>query len=107
VFAATGDVMKIVRPPGYPAGEGGGFTLLPPVFGEIIDGDEEDYIVYKHTSAGRQIIQFTSNEAIRPRVFYLILDGITLHDHASLSMGGPAFATYFTGVTRTSQEEGD
>jgi len=58
-------------------------------------------VYYRHNSSGRQIIQYSS-EALGQVTFYAILEGIVVHDHASIPQGGPAFATYWS-ETRTEE----
>lgn len=96
-FAAPGNIIKVTRPLGYPPGDGGGFALSDTGAGEIIE-ISQDYIKYKHNSFKRQTIVYTSKGGVKPLTFYLVVDSIVNHDHASIAMGGPAFATYYTEV---------
>lgn len=59
-------------------------------------------VYYRHKQSGRQIIQYAS-EGLGQMSFYAILEGITVHDHASIPQGGPAFATYWA---ESREEEG-
>lgn len=101
-FAMPGSTIKVTRPLGFPPGEGGGFSLVEPIHGTIME-TTIDYIKYKHESFGRQVIKYLSHGGLYPMTFYLTVDSISLHDHASIATGGPAFATYYTNVP---QEEG-
>lgn len=58
-------------------------------------------VYYRHKKSGRQIIQYSS-DALGDITFYAVLEGITVHDHASIPQGGPAFATYWA---ETREEE--
>jgi hypothetical protein len=120
-FAANvGDVIKLCRPAGYPpwpidnppseiAGidaskERLGFKLLDPVCGKFIrDYSARDTCVYySHEKSGRQVISYYAGGSIVPVTFYAVVQGILVHDHASVYMGGPAYATYYA---ETPQEE--
>ena len=52
-------------------------------------------VYYRHKKSGRQIIQYSS-DSLGETTFYAILEGITVHDHASIAQGGPAYATYWS-----------
>jgi hypothetical protein len=101
-FAMPGNIIKVKRPLGFPPGTGGGFSLVEPINGVILE-NSVDYIKYKHEKFGRQVIKYISNGGLYHLTFYLAVDSISLHDHSTISTGGPAFATYYTDI---SQEEG-
>lgn len=102
------DKIRIYRPVGY---KGIGFTttldnkiyrqgfeILYPNLGEFTDDsgdDAETWVVYHHKRSGIQKIKFVSLE-LGTYEFYFVLQGVIVHDHASVYMGGPAFATYYT-----------
>lgn len=120
--ANVGSVLRLCRPAGYPPWpidnkpestetlnleyEAMGFKLLEPIYGKFIRleelTDDDTCVYYQHEKSGRQIISYYANGAIVPIVFYAVVQGITVHDHASIYMGGPAFATYYA---ETPQEE--
>lgn len=73
-----------------------GFIVLNQGFGEF-EGTPTGSnlcVYYRHKKSGRQVIQYSS-DALGETTFYAILEGITVHDHASIPQGGPAFATYW------------
>ena len=82
-----------------------GFRVLNTEIGEFTSDPEDSGIcvVYKHNRSGRQIVQYVSR-GLGEKYFYAILEGITIHDHASIYQGGPAFATYYAETERI--EEG-
>ena len=84
--------------------ESNGFKLLTPDLGEFTDFNEagENSVIYKHTKSGQAIIRY-SGKSVLTVLFYVIAQGIIVHDHASLAMGGPAFATYFADVPTTEE----
>jgi hypothetical protein len=103
-----GQTLKLYRPIGYKGIEfssdtntkeaRNGFMLMQPNIGEFTEDsgdDNKSWVLYKHNKSGKQVIQFISNE-LGYHVFTLTVQGIQVHDHASIAMGGPAFATYFT-----------
>lgn len=118
--ASVKDVIKITRPVGYPAYPRGkepaeptvtnyeayGFKILDQSLGKFIRLDEVDYrkgyVYYQHEKSGRQIIRYKSKN-LHDVLFYIIVQGIQIHDHASIYQGGPAFATYWA---ETREEEG-
>ena len=113
---SVGDKVKLSRPVGYPpvTWENDadvkiylkGFRVVYPELGEF-DGLVDaagDRIYYKHLKSGRQIIEFVSLFLGR-HYFYLILEGIVVHDHASIPQGGPAYATYYSEPEEGSGEE--
>lgn len=117
--ASVNDVIKVVRPIGYPAYAPGkapetpttskyeayGFKVLDQTLGEFVRLDEislkSGFIYYHHLKSGRQIIRYKS-KSITDTLFYIIVQGIQVHDHASIYQGGPAFATYWA---ETREEE--
>jgi len=115
----VGDTIKICAPAPYlPAidppeaeAEGGfkhlnGFTLLRPELGDFEGNPPGNRCVYyKHKKSGQQIIQYNST-GIYDMTFYAVLEGITVHDHASVAQGGPAFATYYTEIADNREQEG-
>jgi len=78
-----------------------GFRLIFPKLGDLAEGDSWNCIKYHHKKSGQQIIEFTEDLGLRRS--YLIVETISPHDHGSIAMGGPAFATYYSGAP---QEEG-
>jgi hypothetical protein len=85
-----------------------GFRVLYPELGEIIESSTDPgktWIKYKHKKSGTQVIEFTSVD-LGTHVFTAVIQGITVHDHASIPMGGPAFATYYSEPNVTTTEEG-
>lgn len=83
-----------------------GFKLLYPSLGELqVDEDTDICVIYKHNKSGKQIIEYPT-AGLSNVVFYAVLTGMLVHDHASIYEGGPAFATYFTEVNVNRTEEG-
>jgi hypothetical protein len=117
--ASVSDVIKITRPVGYPPYAPGkapaepttneyesyGFKILDQNLGKFIRLDEVDlnsgFVYYQHLKSGRQIIRYKS-QTLTDTLFYIIVQGIQIHDHASIYQGGPAFATYWA---ETREEE--
>lgn len=84
-----------------------GFIVLDKEIGEF-EGTPDGSnlcVYYKHKKSGRQIIQYSS-EGLGEITFYAIMDAITIHDHASIPQGGPAFATYYAELPADAVEEG-
>lgn len=120
--ASTGDVIKITRPLGYPAYAPGkapanvlpgdyeafGFTILDKLLGKFIRLKEitldSGFVYYQHLASGRQIIKYKSQN-LTDTIFYIIVQGIQIHDHASIYQGGPAFATYYAELPEDAAEE--
>lgn len=120
--ASIGDVVKITRPIGYPpyvpgktpvgatAGEyeSYGFKILDQNLGKFIRTGEitskSGFVYYEHLKSGRQIIRYKS-KSITDILFYIIVQGIQIHDHASIYQGGPAFATYYAELPADAAEE--
>ena len=113
--ASIGDTVKICRPVGYPPHVLGinyeytssdtsinGFRILYTELGRFVDDDtlgvDDICIRYLHEKSGMQIIEYTAAGAAVTTKFYAILQGIMVHDHASIHQGGPAFATYYAEV---------
>ena len=110
---SVGDTIKLCPPPSYPPmsftnTDTGkylkGFLIMRPDLGKFT-GSLGDCVKYKHDKSGKQIIQFASR-GLGEKYFYAIVSGITVHDHASIAQGGPAFATYFADVPAEQTEEG-
>jgi len=113
---SVGDVIKICRPSGYPPWnlasppsevvkdktEMVGFKILDTDLGEFVRGNEvatnSACVYYQHNKSGKQVIEYTSRGAIINTKFYIVVQGIDIHDHASIHTGGPAFATYYAEV---------
>ncbi|HEC64043.1 hypothetical protein LCGC14_0717000 [marine sediment metagenome] len=111
---SVGDTIKLCPPPSYPpmgftnkdtTQYLKGFLILRPDLGKFT-GLLGACVKYKHEKSGKQIIQFASR-GLGEKYFYAIVAGITVHDHASIAQGGPAFATYFSDVPAEQTEEGD
>lgn len=75
-----------------------GFIVLNDKLGEFT-AEDGDCVIYQHNKSGKQIIQYAS-AGIGEMSYYAIIDGITVHDHASIYQGGPAFATYYAEVPK-------
>jgi len=109
------DVIRLTRPP-YKGIESAssdtkvsvnGFTILYPELGEFIAYSTDvgkSWVEYQHLKSGSQIIEFRS-EDLGTHVFTCVIQGITVHDHASIPMGGPAYATYYSEPTVPITEE--
>lgn len=110
--ANVGDVIKLCRPAGYPPWPVGnppggaviseetqriGFRLLDPVCGKFIRTTTaaDTCVYYSHEKSGRQVISYYAGGSVVPITFYAVVQGILIHDHASIYMGGPAYATYY------------
>jgi len=114
------DKVKLCRPVGYPpvtwaedADEKiylNGFRVVYPELGEFdgfpnIANEQNNCVYYKHLKSGRQVIEFVS-VFLGKHYFYIILEGIVVHDHASIPQGGPAYATYYSEPEEGAVEEG-
>lgn len=122
--AIVGDTLRIDRPLGYPPfirdkQSGGwpsyttslpkteysalGFTVINESLGKFVDFAgltyDDGYIFYKQEKSGKQTIEYVSN-GIQVAKFYVVIAAMQIHDHASVYMGGPAFATYYADVSR-------
>jgi hypothetical protein len=120
--ASIGDVIKITRPVGYPPYSPGkapaspttneyeayGFKILDQNLGKFIRTDEitskSGFVYYEHEKSGRQIIKYKS-QSLTDTLLYIIVQGIQIHDHASIYQGGPAFATYYAELPADAAEE--
>jgi len=116
--ASVGDLIRLCPPVVYPP-EGkpsddspatqylAGFTILKPDLGEFegMFSGSNMCVKYRHKKSGKQIIQFASI-GLGDVKFYAVIDGITIHDHASIPQGGPAFATYYVEPPSVPVEEG-
>ncbi|MHA2218198.1 MAG: hypothetical protein ACXACY_19855 [Candidatus Hodarchaeales archaeon] len=108
----VGDKITVFRPVGYPyfpaaklpeevktATSCLGFRLKNPELGEFTDFNDVTYalgyVFYQHNRQGQQIISYTSH-LMYDVTFYLVIDGLLIHDHQSVYTGGPAYATYYT-----------
>jgi hypothetical protein len=114
----VGDRVKITRPLGYPPVEYSSslvldeaeiyrvFRVINTDLGVFEGGPAGDpmSVYYRHQKSGRQVIQYISDGLVM-MYFYAILDGITVHDHASVPQGGPAFATYYSDNLASRREE--
>jgi len=114
------DYVKIIRPEGfrgvvYNSGLDSkvfqyGFEVMYPKLGELIsknsaDSTQQSWVIYHHKKSGQQVIKLTS-DYLGTNEFFFVLRGITIHDHASIYMGGPAFATYYSEPTVPTDQEG-
>jgi len=128
---SVGDVIKIYRPPGYPPfprndettsgfsipegyeateKDAYGFKILEETLGKFININDikwkNGFVYYEHERSGRQVIRYLSHGLIDV-VLYILVQGIEVHDHASVYQGGPAYATYWAQVPADAEEEGD
>lgn len=78
-----------------------GFRLVYSDLGDISAGDKWNCVKYHHKKSGKQVIEFTEDLGFRKS--YLVMETVSVHDHGSIPMGGPAFATYYSGAP---EEEG-
>lgn len=120
--ANVDDLIKICRPLGYPFRikgllpklyqpsntEAYGFEVVYPDLGEFEDVDSLDRetacVKYRHKKSGKQVIRYVSRGSLTNTEFYTVIQGITVHDHASVYTGGPAYATYFAEVPEDGEE---
>ena len=120
--ASIGDVMKINRPVGYPPYTPGktpsdptkteyevyGFKILDQQLGKFIRLNEvtlkSGFVYYEHQKSGRQVIRYKA-QTLTITLFYIIVQGVLIHDHASIYQGGPAFATYYAELPEDAEEE--
>lgn len=112
VIGSQNDVIRICHPDTW-RGEGtdvpptkiGGFRIKFEDLGELraVEGNNR-CVDYWIKYVGRQIIEFLADYPAGARS-YAVVDGIIVHDHASIPQGGPAYATYFSGQG-ISDEEG-
>jgi len=108
-YCCVGDVVEICHPifckgvetTGESVKAKRGFRLIYPDLGDIELGTKWNCVEYHHKKSGQQIIEFVEN--LGSRRSYLVMETVSVHDHASIPMGGPAFAAYYT---ETPKEEG-
>ena len=111
----VGDKLKISRPIGYKPTTWAsdlnekfflnGFKVIYTEIGEF-EGSPDDtgnHVYYRHKKSGQQIIEFIS-KGLGTVYFYLVLEGVMPHDHASIPQGGPAYATYFSEAAEQIEE---
>lgn len=113
-ICSVGDTVEICRPLGYPPvswGEGkdpsiylNGFRILYPELGKFDGSPGNRCVNYVHEQSGSQVIQYMS-VGLGTVIFYAVLEGIIIHDHASIPQGGPAFATYYAELPEDAGEE--
>jgi len=119
-IASIGDNLKINRPLGYPPYAPGtaakqptdyeayGFKILDQKLGKFIRlndvNSKSGFVYYEHLESGRQIIRYKS-QTLTTTLFYIIVQSIQIHDHASIYQGGPAFATYYAELPADAAEE--
>jgi len=83
-----------------------GFAIFYPELGKfegMVEGSDM-CVYYRHLKAGQQIIAYYST-GVTNKVFYIVLDGIKVHDHSSIQQGGPAYATYYSRIREEMEEE--
>jgi len=105
--ASVGDKVKICSPAHYPpaprteatpaAQYSNGFILYYPDIGAFESGAGARCVYYRHKRSGTQIIKYISI-GLGTVEFYAVIEGIVVHDHASIPQGGPAFATYYAEI---------
>ena len=73
-----------------------GFRIVYKRLGEFVTDATQAWncVRYKHNKSGKQIIEFT--EDVANRRSYIVMQSVPIHDHASIAMGGPAYATYYS-----------
>ena len=125
----VGQIVKLTRPEGYigiansvdtnnsdsvdHTKQVNGFRILYPNLGKFYDWSKPlvedegtgEWVAYQHLKSGKQVIQFIST-SLGTHTFTTTIQGIQVHDHASIPMGGPAFATYYSEPTIAVSEEG-
>jgi len=107
--ASVGDKLKICAPGHHlPAPKPSdveadnylnGFILSDDNIG-VFEGESGRCIFYRHNRSGLQIIRYVST-GLGDTEFYAVIEGIVVHDHASVYQGGPAYATYYAQVEET------
>ena len=116
INCVVGDVILLRRPLYYKGIEQGddksisanGFRILYPELGHFIEHSTDEgksWVKYKHEKSGQQIIEFRSHD-LGVHTFTCVIQGISVHDHASIPMGGPAYATYYSEPSVYTEEEG-
>lgn len=91
----------------YGESKANGFEIIgDKSIGKFVDKAKagKNSVIYEHLKSGQQIIRYTGH-SILTVTFYLVVDGITIHDHASIAMGGPAYATYFTEIAKDAKDK--
>ena len=115
ISCRVGDTVLLTRPLYYKGIEQGdnpketinGFRIIYPELGEFVDYSTDEgksWVKYQHNKSGQQIIEFVSHD-LGVTTFSCIIQGVTVHDHASVDMGGPAYATYYSDPNTYSEEE--
>lgn len=110
----VGDTILLTRPLHYKGIEQGddrkvtanGFKILYPALGEFVEHSTDvgkSWVKYKHLKSGQQVIEFRSND-LGVHTFTCVIQGVVVHDHASVDMGGPAYATYYSEPNVYSEE---
>jgi len=104
--ASVGDKIKICAPSHHlPAPKPtdipedrylNGFILFDRYIGAF-EGSSGRCIFYRHNKSGLQVIKYIST-GLGDVEFYAVVEGITVHSHASVYQGGPAYATYYAEV---------
>lgn len=111
----VGNTVLLTRPLYYKGIEQGddkevavnGFRILYPALGKFIEHSTDEgksWVKYQHLRSGQQVIEFRSRD-LGTHVFTCVIQGIVVHDHASVDMGGPAYATYYSEPNIVYQEE--
>lgn len=111
----VGDVFMLTRPLHYKGIEQGddeeisinGFRIVYPELGKFTGHSTDtgkSWVEYTHSKSGAQIIEFTSADLGR-YVFTCVIQGVSVHDHSGIPMGGPAYATYYSEPTVPGNEE--
>ena len=83
-----------------------GYRIVYKQLGEFVEDKDQEWncVRYKHTKSGKQVIEFT--EDVANRRSYIVMQSVPVHDHSSIPMGGPAYATYYSEPSTTAGEEG-
>jgi len=69
---------------------------------EITDNNEELAVTYRHLRDAENRVWFFADTG---ETAVCQVSRIPIHDHATISQGGPAYATYFSGNIETSQSD--
>lgn len=117
IECGVGDTVRICHSSNFRAAQDStlvsGFRLSYPNMGSLSEsssgGDNSgtdgwNCAEYHHKFAGTQVIEFTEDMS-RRRSYIQVNGNIPLHDHASISQGGPAYATYYSEIEE--DEEGE
>jgi len=75
-----------------------GFRLIYPKLGKIEPSEKGNCVEYLHEKSGQQVVEFV--EDVAQRRSYLVMETVAVHSHDTIAMGGPAFATYYSGTPR-------